>query len=139
MRFQGRIYRAGKHWIADVPVFDALTQGRNRKEVLDMIADWFASMVNRPRFAVRVHTARNDEIEVESDDTRAMISLLLQRQRHKSGLTLSEVAERLGARSKNAYARYEQGASVPTVDKLDQLLRAVAPDRHIVVRESAAA
>jgi predicted transcriptional regulator len=139
MRFQGRIYRTGKHWIADVPVFDALTQGRNRKEVLDMISDWFASMVNRPRFTVRVHAAGNDEIEIESDDTRAMISLLLQRQRHKSGLSLSQVAERLGARSKNAYARYEQGVSVPTVDKLDQLLRAVAPDRDIVVRESAAA
>ena len=67
-----------------------------------------------------------------------MVSLLLQRQRHKSGLTLSQLAERLGARSKNAYARYEHGASVPTVDKLVELLRAVAPDRDIVVRESAA-
>ncbi len=89
MRFQGKIYKAGKHWIADVPVFDALTQGRSRKEALDMIADWFASMVGRPNFAVRVHVAGHDEIEIESHDTRAMISLLLRRQRNKSGLTPS--------------------------------------------------
>ena len=54
-------------------------------------------------------------------------------------LTLSEAAERLGAKSRNAYARYEQGRCVPTVEKLDELLRAVAPNRDIVVREADAA
>jgi hypothetical protein len=38
-----------------------------------------------------------------------------------------------------AYARYEQGVSVPAVDKLDELLRAVAPERQLVVRETTAA
>jgi transcriptional regulator with XRE-family HTH domain len=68
-----------------------------------------------------------------------MIRLLLQRQRQKSGLSLAEVAHRLGAKSRNAYARYEQGVSVPTIEKLDELLRAIAPDREIVVRQSDAA
>jgi ribosome-binding protein aMBF1 (putative translation factor) len=104
-----------------------------------MIADWFESMVNRKGFAVRVHQAADDEIEVASDDTRAMVSLLLQRQRQKSGLSLAQVSERLGARSRNAYARYEQGTTAPTVEKLDELLRAVAPNRDIVVREAFAA
>jgi Helix-turn-helix. len=38
----------------------------------------------------------------------------------------------LGQRSKNAYARYEQGRAMPTVEKLERLLEAVAPDRKIV-------
>jgi transcriptional regulator with XRE-family HTH domain len=68
-----------------------------------------------------------------------MISLLLRRQRQQSGLSLAAVAQRLGARSRNAYARYEQGLTAPTVEKLDELLRAIAPDRDIVVDLSDAA
>src|ERR671924_1548035 len=124
MRFPGRLTRDGKHWLAEVPVFDAMTQGRTRAEALDMIADWFASMADRPRVAVRVVNARGADFEIAAADTRAIISLLLRRQRQKSGLSLAAVAERLGAKSRNAYARYEQGTTVPTIDKLAELLRA---------------
>ena len=139
MRFQGTLRKAGNWWLAEVPVFDALTQGRTRQEALEMIADWFVTLADRPGFDVQLHSAERDSFEVSSDDTRTMISLLLQRQRQKSGLTLAQAAQRLGAKSRNAYARYEQGASVPTVEKLDELLRAIAPDRDIVVRQSNAA
>lgn len=138
MRFQGKVYRDGKHWLAEVPVFDAMTQGRSRKEALEMIADWFVSMAGRQGFAVEVYPAGPDEFEVGSKDPRTMISLLLRRQRHKSGLSLAQAATRLGVRSRNAYARYEQGASVPTVEKLDELLRAVAPGSDIVLRQGVA-
>jgi hypothetical protein len=138
MRFQGKIRRDGKFWLAEVPVFDAMTQGRSRKDALDMIADWFVTMADRKRFSVEVHPVDRDTFEVSSSDARTMVSLLLQRQRHKSGLSLAQAAQRLGAKSRNAYARYERGASIPTVDKLDQLLRAVAPGRDIVLQQSAA-
>lgn len=104
-----------------------------------MIADWFVTVVDRKGFTVEVHSGGRESFEVSSDDPRTMISLLLQRQRQKSGLTLAQAAQRLGAKSRNAYARYEQGVSVPTVEKLDELLRAIAPDRDIVVRQSDAA
>jgi hypothetical protein len=136
MRFHGKLYRSGRHWVVDVPVFDATTQGRSRTEALGLIADWFHAMVDRDGFTLRVHHVADDEIEVASDDTRAMISLLLQRQRQKSGLSLAQVSQRLGASSRNAYARYERGTTVPTVEKLDELLKAVAPNRDIVVRET---
>jgi transcriptional regulator with XRE-family HTH domain len=60
------------------------------------------------------------------------LALLLRRQRERHGLTLAQAAERLGQRSKNAYARYEQGKSMPTVEKLEQLLQAIAPGQKIV-------
>lgn len=44
---------------------------------------------------------------------------------------------RLGKRSKNAYARYEQGKAMPSVEKLDELLGAIAPDHRIVWRLAA--
>ena len=133
MRFHGRLQRDGRHWLAEVPVFDAMTQGRTRTEALDMIADWFVTMVGRPRFAVRVVNAQGANFEIAAADTRPMISLLLRRQRQKSGLSLADVAERLGSRSRNAYARYEQGVTAPTVEKLAELLEAIAPDREILV------
>lgn len=139
MRFQGKLCNEGKFWLAEVPVFDAMTQGRTRKEALDMIADWFVSMANRKGFGVDIHPTGKDEFEVSSADARTMVSLLLKRQRQRSGLSLAQAAQRLGAKSRNAYARYERGASVPTVEKLDELLRAVAPGRDMVLQQSAAA
>jgi hypothetical protein len=139
MRFQGKVRRDGKFWLAEVPVFDAMTQGRTRKEALDMIADWFVTMTDRKGFAVEIHPVARDTFEASSSDARTMVSLLLQRQRQKSGLSLAQAAQRLGAKSRNAYARYERGVSVPTVEKLDELLRAVAPGRDIVLQQSAAA
>jgi transcriptional regulator with XRE-family HTH domain len=46
------------------------------------------------------------------------------------------VAARLGARSLNAYARYEQGRTTPSVQKLSELLSAVVPDWDFVLIES---
>lgn len=138
MRFQGCVRKDGRFWVAEVPVFDALTQGRSRKEALVMTEDWFRTMIDQKGFTVAVEAVRDHEFEVFAADSRSMISLLLRRQRQKSGLSLAQIAERLGAKSRNAYARYEQGVSVPTVDKLDELLRAVAPGRDLVLQQSAA-
>ena len=138
MRFQGILRRDGNLWLAEVPVFDALTQGRSRKGALAMVADWFITMVDRKGFTVEVEAVGRETFEVSAADARSMIGLMLQRQRQQSGLSLAQVAQRLGVKSRNAYARYEQGVSVPTIEKLDELLRAVAPGRDLVLLQSAA-
>jgi predicted RNase H-like HicB family nuclease len=40
MRFEGKLTRDGKWWLAEIPLLDATTQGHTRKEALEMIADW---------------------------------------------------------------------------------------------------
>ena len=137
MRFCGKIYEDGGFWLAEVPVLDAMTQGRTREEALDMAGDLLESLANRPGFSVKIHAEALDEFEVSSNDTRGLVSLLLRRQRERSGLSLAEAADRLGARSRNAYARYERGTSAPTLDKLSELLRAVSPDCDFVLHRSA--
>ena len=67
-----------------------------------------------------------------------MTALMLRRQRVKNGLTLSDVANRLGAKSLNSYARYEQGRAVPSIERLDQLLAAVSGGDELVVAQSRA-
>ena len=139
MRIQGRVYRDGKFWLAEIPILDAMTQGRTRKEAFVMVADLLVTLVNRPGFSVQVHPGKHGAFEVSSSDTRAMVSLLLRRQRERNGLSLADAAERLGVKSRDAYARYERGASAPTLEKLSDLLQAVSPDRDFVIEQSAMA
>jgi hypothetical protein len=133
MRFAGRVYKDGKFWPAEVPILDAITQGRTRPGAFAMVADLLETLVDRPGFTVQVHPGNDDHFEVSAPDVRPLISLR-RRQRERSGLSLA--AARLGAKSRNAYARYESGSSLPTIEKLDALLRAVSPDREFVLHPS---
>ena len=137
MRLHGRVYKDGKFWLAEVPMLDAMTQGRTCKEALAMVADLLETLANRPGFSVQVHPGKHEGFEVSATDIRGLISLLLRRQRERSGLSLAEAAARLGAKSRTAYARYERGTSVPTLDKLTALLQAVAPGQDFVLQQSA--
>jgi len=139
MRFYGKVYKDGKFWLAELPLLDAMTQGHTRKEAYAMVEDLLESLVNRPGFKVTVHPGKHGDFEVSSTDPRVLISLFLRRQRERSGLSLSEAAERLGAKSRNAYARYERGTSMPSLEKLAELYRAVAPGRDIVLHHSVTA
>jgi len=103
MRFQGKVYRDGRFWLAEVPIVEAITQGRTRKEALEMMSDWFETMVDQSGFSVTVHTVSAETFEVASSDIRAIVSLLLRRRREASGLSLAEAARLLGVKSRNAY------------------------------------
>jgi len=135
MRFSGKVYKDDKFWLVEVPMLDVMTQGRTRNEALAMVEDLLESLVARPGFSVTTR-CKNEDLEVSSSDPHALICLFLRRQRERSGLTLSEVAEKLGAKSRNAYARYEQGTSMPSLDKLTELYQAVAPGQDLVLHQS---
>ncbi|HEX8254434.1 MAG TPA: helix-turn-helix transcriptional regulator [Thermoanaerobaculia bacterium] len=136
MRFEGKVARDGRFWLAEIPLLQAVTQGRTRKEALEMVADWLETMANRPDFKAEVHPRSTSEFEISGSDVAAMTALLLRRRRELSGASLRDVASRLGAASRNAYARYERGDAVPTIDKLDALLKATEPDGDFVIRSA---
>jgi hypothetical protein len=136
MRFEGKLIRDGTWWLAEIPLLDAVTQGRTRKEALLMIGDWLEAMVGRDDFRATVFPHGKTDFEVAGSDTAAMTALLLRRRREASGKSLREIAEQLGASSRNSYARYERGDAVPTIEKLDELLKAASPGGDFVIRES---
>src|SRR5262249_27620720 len=137
MRFHGQVCKGGKFWLAGVRILDAMAQGRTRTKALAMVKDLLETLVNLAGFAIDLHPGQHAEFEVSSADMRNLIGLLLRRQRERSGLSFAEAAERLGAKSRNAYARYERGTSGPTVEKLLELLQAVAPGQDFVLEPSA--
>ena len=136
MRLSGRVFKGDKFWIIEVPILGVVTQGYTKKEAYEMIADAIESLVNRKGFKVEVFPGKGDYFEVGSPDLSTLTAFLLRRQRMKQGLTLVEVAKRLGAKSHNTYARYEQGKSIPTIEKFSKLLSALSPDNDFVLVES---
>ena len=132
MRFPGRITKDGKYWLVEIPAFDAFTQGRTKREAFAMAEDLVETMAGAKGFRATVYPTGAGAFEIGANRIGVLLALLLRRQRESRGLTLAEAAQKMGQRSKNAYARYEQGKTMPTVEKLEQLLRAIAPDQKIV-------
>ncbi len=138
MRFAGRVFKVGRQWAVEVPLLDVVSQGRTKKGAIEMIGDAIEALANRPGFQVDVFPGSGEYFEVGSTDQSTLTALLLRRARQQSGLSLAQVARRLGSTSVNAYARYEQGRSTPSVQKLTELFSAVSPDRDLVLVPSEA-
>ena len=132
MRFSGKVFKEGRFWAIEVPILGITTQGQSKKEAFEMIAEAIELLVNKPSFKIDVFSGRGDYFEIGSVDQGILIAFLLRRQRVKCGLSLSDVSKLLGAKSQNTYARYEQGKSVPTVSKFNQLLTVVSPNDFVL-------
>ena len=136
MKFQGKAFKSGKFWLAEIPFLELMTQGRTKKELLLMVEDLFITLANKKGFEVYVKCSRDGVLEIGSNDNKVMIGLLLKRQRQLNNLTVQEMADRLGSSSKNAYARYEQGKTLPSIDKLQELLSAAGSVSDVVISEA---
>ncbi len=136
MRVAGRVFKVGRYWAVEVPMLGVVTQGRTRKEAFEMIADAIETLWDKRAFRVEVFPGDGEHFEIGSRHAAALTALLLRRLRLKQGLTLSDVAARLGAKSLNSYARYEQGRAVPSIERLDQLLAAVSDGGELVLAQS---
>jgi predicted RNase H-like HicB family nuclease len=127
MMFEGRLWKEGKFWLIEAPMLDVMTQGKTRASALAMLQEAVELLADREAFSVSVKL-RGEGVTVSSEDTAALIALALRRQRLKHGLSLADVAARPKQASRNSYARYEQGRSVPSVEKLEELFRAVGTE-----------
>ena len=139
MKFQGKAYKDGNFWLADIPLFELMTQGRTKQELLLMVEDLFITLVNKEDFEVDVKCTQDGILEIGTNDNKGMIGSLLKRRRQLNNLSTQQVAERMGSMSKTAYARYEQGKILPGIDKFQQLLAATGPFSDLVISEARAA
>lgn len=135
MLITGRLWKAGKWWLVESEIADVCTQGRSRKDAARMLADAFETLIDRPscRVTVTDYGRADGEVAIEASEPAALVALVLQRLRQNSGKSLSEVAQAMGRASKNAYARYEQGRAMPTIEMFDALLRAVSNDTTLII------
>jgi len=136
MRFAGQVTKSGNWWATEVPLLGAYSQARTKRDALRSIKCAIEELVEVEGFHVDVYPGKGSYFEVGAVDDAALIAFFLRQQRGKSGQTLEQVARALGQRSANAYARYEQGVSSPTVEKLTRLLRALEPGSDYVLHKS---
>src|SRR5215813_8215804 len=123
----------GIWWSAHCDSAGIFTQGKSRADAMQALADAFEDVVNREDFKVTVTALEGDEVSVESSDPALLLGGVLRYQREAHHLSLADVAKRIGASSRNAYARYEHGTSMPKLDTVQEILKAVAPELVLTV------
>ncbi len=132
MEFIGKVWKTkGKPaWIIEAATFEVMTQGYTKKEALAMLEDALHELIFS-YFNKRVHVHTTDHgngiVGVTCSDPKLLLSLSLIKQRQESGLTIRDVASKMGSGSPNAYARYEKGKINISLEKFDQLLQFVNP------------
>ena len=68
MRFDGRVFKAGRYWAVEVPILGVVSQARSKKGAYSMIADAIESLVNKAGFRIVVHPGSGTYFEVGSSD-----------------------------------------------------------------------
>ena len=84
-------------------------------------------------FDVTVIPGKANTLRAGSVNTKAFTAFLLRRWRQSHDITLAEAAQRLGAHSLNAYARYEKGRNEPTVSMMERLIDAISPGERLPI------
>ncbi len=121
----------------EVPDLDLTTQGHTKADAYDMLVDLLKTASNRSGFRADIARHRNDTFFLRGRDEQSekdLIAILLRRRRAGAGLSLNDMARLLKAKSKNTYARYEHGESVPSPIMMEKMLRAMGLTFEIRVR-----
>lgn len=135
MILEGRVFKSGKLWVAEIPALDASTQGHSRTDLLEMVQDLVKELLESKQAKIGVAYVKG-ELYVEVRPSSELLPVILKRQRMKQGLTIRQVAARLGYKNHNAYAAYEQGKSIPSYDKFEELLVGILAPENISDRAS---
>ncbi len=139
MELEGRVWKdpKSKWWLIEIFFLDVMTQGRTRKEALEMIQDAVIELLKdsyqellTAQFKLTVNLYEGATIGLGASDEKLLFALGLKRQRLRSGSTIRDVSKRLKSTSPNAYARYERAQARPSLEKYAELLHAANPNRR---------
>lgn len=138
VKFEGKLFKDGRYWPVFIPALDIYTQGTSKKDAYAMIKEAVELSVDHEGFEVEVTPIPKNRFVLKTknvenvDNDKYLMALLLKNQRGKYGLSISEVAKRLGI-SKNAYAQYEQARAIPSITKVEEFIHAMSNLVHVVL------
>lgn len=139
MELEGGVWKDpdSSWWLIEISFLDVMTQGRTRKEALEMIKDAVMELLKDSygdlmdkQFQLTVNLYEKGTIGMGASDDKILFALGLKRQRLRSGSTIHDVSKRLKSKSPNAYIRYENAQARPSFEKFAELLHAVNPNRR---------
>jgi len=79
----------------------------------EMLRDAARLLADDDGFELLVYPGKGQRFEAGSENEATFYALMLKRQRQARGLSLKDVSERLGMKSRNAYARPSRDAPLP--------------------------
>lgn len=124
--FLVRPERSGGYWAVEIPALHIHTQGKTRKEGLEMAKDAVEMLSNKEGFEVQVLAkASSERFAIESNNAEFMAALILKQTRAFAGLSVREVARRMNSSSPNAYSQYERGDRSASLGQFCQMMKAM--------------
>ncbi len=123
-----------RYWGVGVPLLEIYSQGTSQKNALAMIRSAIEEAVDKKDFRVKVELTGKDTFAVSAEDFGILLSFMLRQKRVSKSLTFRDAAERLGSKSPNAYSRYERGEADASLEKLANLMGAVAEERYLLLK-----
>ncbi|HSX10659.1 MAG TPA: type II toxin-antitoxin system HicB family antitoxin [Chlamydiales bacterium] len=139
MELEGKVWKDpdSSWWLIEISFLDVMTQGRTRKDALEMIKDAVMELLKdsyadqlSKHFQLTVTLYKDGVVGIGASDEKLLFALGLKRQRLRSGSTVRDVSKRLRSKSPNAYARYERAQVRPSLEKYAELLHAANPSRR---------
>ena len=99
-----------------------------------MVTDWFRCASDNEALGVDIFSTQNGVVEIGVDDAE-LIPLLLHHLKLNSEMSYGEIANKLGAKSRNAFAQHEKGMAVPSLEKLQTIFSAFSDSYRIVIED----
>lgn len=128
MKVLGKYWKEdNEFWLAEIPALDIMTQAETKEEIPLMVKDAIELLADDPELNIDVKIS-GDSLVVEASDLKRFIPFLLRQMRLRSNLTLEKVALSLNSKSINDYVQYEQGKSLPGIEKFEQFLKVFNPE-----------
>ncbi|MBI3535520.1 MAG: helix-turn-helix transcriptional regulator [Deltaproteobacteria bacterium] len=122
-----------KYWCVEIPLLEIYTQGESKSDAYFMAKDAVETLVAKKGFKMICAPGKGNRFMLTANDPVTFVAFILGRLRVAHNLTARQMAERLQSSSPNAYARYEQGRTIPKLDTLEELLRAIDPSLGLVL------
>jgi hypothetical protein len=128
--------RGEKWWGVDIQALGIHTQGKNKKDCYEMAKDAVETLFDGKDIVLGIEALGETDFLVSVKMTEELLALILRRLRATSGLKIMDIAKKMGSHSPNAYAQYEQGKAMPSMEKLSEILEAINPKYEPVLKIS---
>lgn len=126
MKIEGKVFKDSNFWLIEMPILDIMTQGKTKKEALEMAKGSIEDLIDNFDFKIYLDSTSGENFVLSSNDTDSLASLILRRQREKNGLSIADVVDKLGFSSRNSYARYETSKTKISFSKFADLYSVVS-------------
>ena len=111
-------------YFVEIPDLELYTQAESLDDALEMARDVIKLMFKEAgikSFAVDWENKDAGSFSVRTSDIDGLLAFVMKRKRHEAGITLQELAKKMGFKSHNSVAAYEMADRSPTVGKFAEI------------------